>query len=67
VQRASHVTLNGDLSGDYVIIEKRKDGSVVLQPDASVEAIRRRNNATPATLQEFEAEYGPMQPPDGEG
>jgi hypothetical protein len=67
VQRASHVTLNGDMSGDYVIVEKRHDGSLVLQPDTSIEAIRRRHNATPATLEEFEAEYGPVQPPDGEG
>jgi hypothetical protein len=67
VQRASHVTLNGDMSGDYVVVEKRDDGSLVLQPDTSMEAIRRRHNATPATLEEFEAEYGPLQPPDGEG
>jgi hypothetical protein len=67
VQRASHVTLNGDMSGDYVVVEKREDGSLVLQPDTSMEAIRRRHNATPATLEEFEAEYGPLQPPDGEG
>lgn len=55
------------MSGDYVIVEKREDGSLVLQPDTSMEAIRRRHNATPATLEEFEAEYGPLQPPDGEG
>lgn len=67
VQRTTHVTLNGDMSGDYVIVEKREDGSLVLQPDTSMEAIRRRHNATPATLEEFEAEYGPLQPPDGEG
>lgn len=66
-QRASHVTLNGDLSGDYIIVERREDGSLVLQPDTSMEAIRRRHNATSATLEEFEAEYGPLQPPDGEG
>lgn len=55
------------MSGDYVIVEKREDGSLVLQPDTSMEAIRRRHHATPATLEEFEAEYGPLQPPDGEG
>jgi hypothetical protein len=67
VQRASHVTLDGGMSGDYVIVEKREDGSLVLQPDTSIEAIRRRHDATPATLEDFEAEYGPVQPPDGEG
>jgi hypothetical protein len=30
-------------------------------------AIRRRHGLDPATLAEFEAEYGPAQPPDGEG
>jgi hypothetical protein len=32
-----------------------------------MEAIRRRHDLTPATLDEFEAEYGPVQAPDGEG
>lgn len=67
VQRANHVTVEGDVSGEYVIVEKREDGSLVLEPDTSMEAIRRRHDATPATLEEFEAEYGPLQPPDGEG
>ena len=67
VQRATHVTLEGDVSGEYIVIEKRDDGSLVLQPDTSMEAIRRRHKATSATLEEFEAEYGPVQPPDGEG
>lgn len=67
VQRAIHVTLSGDLSGDYVVVEERNDGSLVVPPDTSADAIRRRHNMTPATLEEFEAEYGPSQPPDGEG
>jgi hypothetical protein len=67
LQRTSRVTIEGDVSGDYIIVEKRDDGSLVLQPDTSMEAILRRHNATPATLEEFEAEYGPVQPPDGEG
>jgi hypothetical protein len=67
VQRATHVTLSGDLSGDYVVVEKRDDGTLVVAPDTSMEAIRRRHGATPATLEEFEAEFGAVQPPDGEG
>lgn len=67
VERASHVTVEGDVSGEYIIVKKREDGSLVLQPDTSTDAIRRRHNATPATLEAFEAEYGPLQPPDGEG
>jgi hypothetical protein len=67
VERAAHVKLSGDRSGDYVVVDERDDGSPVLAPDTSMEAIRRRHNAVPATLEEFEAEYGPLQPPDGEG
>jgi hypothetical protein len=67
VQRSSHVTVEGGVSGDYVIVEKREDGSLVLEPDNSMEAIRRRHNATPATLEELEQEYGPIRPSDGEG
>lgn len=65
-QRELHVTLAGRLSGDYVIVDEREDGSLVLAPDTSMAAIRRRHGAEPATLAEFEAEYGPVQPPDGE-
>ncbi len=61
------MTLSGDLSGDYVVVEKREDGSLVVAPDTSAQAILHRLGMTPATLEEFEAEYGPIQPPDGEG
>ena len=50
-----------------MILEKRNDGSLVLQPDTSIEAMRRRHNSTPATLDEFEAEYGPCLPPTARG
>jgi hypothetical protein len=67
VERASHVTLSGDVSGDYVIVEKQDDGSLLLAADTSMDAILPRHDLMPATLEEFEAEYGPLQPPDGEG
>jgi hypothetical protein len=67
VQRAAHVTLSGDRSGEYVVVEEREDGGLVLAPDLSVSAILRRQDMTPATIDEFEAEYGPLQPSDGEG
>jgi hypothetical protein len=63
----AHVMLSGDVTGEYVVVEQRDDGKLVIEPDTSMEAIRRRHNATPATLEEFEAEYGPLQTPDGEG
>ena len=66
-ERATHVTLSGDLSGEYVVVEQRDDGSVLVKPDTSMAAIHRRHGLTPTTLEEFEAEYGPVQPPDGEG
>jgi hypothetical protein len=66
-ERAPRVTLGGDRSGDYVIAEEREDGSLVLAPDTSMAPIRRRHGLEPATLAEFEAEYGPVLPPDGEG
>ena len=66
-ERTEHVTLSGDRSGDYVVVEERPDGSLVVAPDTSAEVILRRHDMAPATLEEFEAEYGPVQSPDGEG
>jgi hypothetical protein len=34
-QRPLYVTLTGDRSGDYVVIEERPDGSLVVAPDAT--------------------------------
>jgi len=66
-ERELRVTLAGDRSGDYVIVDEREDGLLILAPDTSMVAIRCRHGLEPATLAEFEAEYGPVQPPDGEG
>ena len=62
-----HVTLSGDRAGEYVIEEEHPDGALLLVPDTSMAAIRRRHDLTPATLAEFEEEYGHVRPPDGEG
>ena len=62
-----HVTLTGDRAGDYVVVDESPDGELTLVPDTSIAAISRRQHLTPATLAEFEAEYGPVGPPDGEG
>ncbi|MBV9819030.1 MAG: hypothetical protein JOZ07_11870 [Solirubrobacterales bacterium] len=67
LDEAPHVTLSGDRTGDYVVVEERDDGALVLAPDVSAAAILRRQGMSSATLEEFEAEYGPLQPPDGEG
>jgi hypothetical protein len=55
------------VAGDYLVAERHEDGSLLLAPDTSIEAIRRRHNLKSATLGEFETEYGPVLSPDGEG
>jgi hypothetical protein len=67
VAEQAHVTLSGDIAGEYTVEDQRPDGRLVLVPDTSIEAIRERHGLTPATLAEFEAQFGPVQPPDGEG
>jgi hypothetical protein len=68
-----HVTLSGDVAGEYLIEEKRPDGRLVLVRirDTGIAAIRRRGGTramTPQESAEFWREHGPhMQPPDGEG
>jgi hypothetical protein len=61
------VTVSGDLEGDYVVREQRDDGTLILKPETAVERARREHGLEPASLAEFEAEYGAVQPPDGEG
>ncbi len=70
VSRQAHVTLSGDLAGEYVVEDQRPDGRLVLAPDISWKAILAREGEHEATAEEFaafEAEYGPFLPPDGEG
>ncbi len=57
----------GDRAREYIIQQQRPDGALLLVPDTGSTAIRRRHDLTPATLAEFEEEYGPIRPPDGEG
>ena len=64
----AHVRLeDDDVEREYVVMEEGPDGTLVLRPDTSAEAIPRRLGSVPATREEFEAEYGPVLPPDGEG
>jgi hypothetical protein len=67
-----HVTLSGDISGDYLVEDRQPDGRLVLVPDshAAYPAVVPAYGGRPATADEFaafEAEYGPFVPPDGEG
>jgi hypothetical protein len=62
-----HVKLSGDIEGSYVVEETRNDGRLVISPDTSAQAIMERLGHEPATLAEFEAEFGAVKPADGEG
>lgn len=61
-----HVTLSGDLSGDYVVEDQRPDGRVLLRPDLSVKAMLARHGEHRLTPVEFEQRFGEL-PTDGEG
>jgi hypothetical protein len=37
IPASPNVTLTGDRSGDYVVVEERSDGSLVIAPDASTQ------------------------------
>jgi hypothetical protein len=62
----AHVTLSGDLSGDYVVEDRRPDGRVVLRPDLSVKAMLSRHGERELTPKEFDQHFGEL-PTDGEG
>lgn len=65
-ERVEHITLTGDRSGQYVVIEERTDGSLVVAPDTSIEAIRKRAGTRAMAPEEFEEHFGGL-PSDGEG
>jgi hypothetical protein len=67
-----HVTLSGDIVGEYVVKKKSPSGELTLVPDtdASYPAVVPAFSGRPGTSEEFaafKAEYGPFLPPDGEG
>ncbi|HEY4277679.1 MAG TPA: hypothetical protein VGM91_05640 [Conexibacter sp.] len=64
---ARRVQLTGDLAGDFIIEHVFPDGRMLVRPNDSAAAMNARNGLAPATLDEFEAEHGPVAPPDGEG
>jgi len=65
-----HVTLSGDIVGEYVVKKKGPSGELTLVPDAYPAIIPAFSGRrmTPAEFDRFMAEHGPhMQPADGEG
>jgi hypothetical protein len=66
----AHITVSGDLQGDFVVTEEQPGGKFVIERDTSWKAVQARAGAREATDAEFaafEAEHGPFGPPDGEG
>lgn len=67
---STHVTLGGEMSGEYLVDEVLEDGRVVLRPDTGAEAINRRLGVQPIGGEEFAdflAENPDMLPADDEG
>ena len=70
MEQPTHIKLSGDIEGAYVVTERRPGGELVIAPDTSWKAMLERTGTRDATAEElaaFEAEYGPILPPDGEG
>ncbi len=66
VSRQAHVTLSGDIAGDYVVEDRGADGRLVLTPDLSVKAILARHGERPMNAENFERHFGDL-PTDDEG
>lgn len=62
----AHVTLSGDITGEYVVEDKRPDGRLLLVPDAAYPAVIPAFSGRPATTQEFQEILGGLTT-DGEG
>lgn len=56
----------GNLSGEYVVEERRPDGRLVLHPDLSVRAMLSRHSERELTPDEFKQHFGEI-PTDDEG
>ena len=65
-QQLVHVTLSGDINGDYVVKDEGPDGEITLVPDTSIAAVRQRLGTEPMSAEEFEQHFGDL-PTDDEG
>lgn len=69
----AHITVSGDLQGDFVVTEERgaNEFVIVREPEPSWKEVQSRAGAREMAPEEFEAfmaEHGShMLPPDGEG
>lgn len=55
-----------EIAGDYLVAERNEDGSVLLTPDTSIEAMHERLGTKSASQAEFDEHFGDL-PSDGEG
>jgi hypothetical protein len=65
-QKLVHVTVSGDIKGEYVVKDEQPDGELTLVPDTSIAAVRQRLGTEPMTAEEFEQHFGDL-PSDEEG
>lgn len=61
-----HLAVVDDPTGDYVVDEELADGRLVIRPDTSAAAIRRRAGLEPISAEEFAQHFGHL-PTDEEG
>jgi hypothetical protein len=68
VAEQAHVTLSGDIAGEYIVEDRRPDGRLVLVPDEYPATVPKYGGrrATPEEFEAFVAEHNIL-PPDGEG
>lgn len=59
-ERFPIVEVSGAVSGRYELREQREDGTILLGPDTSAQAILRRAGSRPATPEEFEQAFGDL-------
>lgn len=60
-----HVTLSGDIIGEYLVKDRRPDGELRLVPDEYPVTVPKYGGRR-ATPEEFEQHFGDL-PTDGEG
>ena len=68
--KEEHVITHGAIEGEYVLKERRTDGSVVLIPADPYPAVTPSypgETASDADIAALEREHGAFLPPDGEG
>ena len=55
-----------EVAGEYVVAERHADGSLLLAPDTSAQAIEARLGVEPASEDDFDRHFGGL-PSDEEG